>query len=194
MRLYHFLLTLFTLSACSNDTPFKNGGNYYDFQTYFAQEIARLNKDSNLVITKNVTLNKVTEQKNFDKMDWNNELSLFKRIAIKPVNWQNGFALDSMVKVDNVLSALYFSSHDPKQEIKQIIITDTMLWKHDSIDYPKLESPFQLLFNIENRNIITHSAKKLVYQPSKGFIISGFQKTKWLNRTDYTIRAWWLMQ
>lgn len=194
MKLNIFFLSIVLWSACTNKTNTSDTGNYYDFQTYFTQEINRLNNDSNLIITKNVTLNKVTEQKNFKNLDWNNELSLFKKIAIKPVNWQNGFAVDSMVKVDAVLSAIYFSSKDPKQEIKQIIITDTMLWKGDSIDYSTLNSPFQLLFNIENKNVITHTAKKLVYQPSKGFLISGFQKTKWLEKTDYTIRAWWLVQ
>ena len=194
MKLNILFLSILLWTACTEDSKEVGTGNYYDFQTYFNQEITRLNKDSNLTITKNVTLNKVTEQKNFNNLDWNSELALFKKIAIKPVNWQNGFILDSMVKVDKILSAMYYSSTDPKQEIKQIIITDTMPWKADSIDCPKLESPFQLLFNIENKNAITHTTKKLVYQPSKGFLISGFQKTKGLNKTEYTIRAWWLIQ
>jgi hypothetical protein len=194
MKLYPFFLGILLLTACSKDIHHEDNRVYYDFQTYFSEEIGRLSNDSNLVITKNVTLNKVTEQKNFYNVNWNSELSLFKKIAIKPVNWQNGFILDSMVKVDAVLSAIYYSSIDPKQEIKQIILTDTMHWIKDSIDYPYLNSPFQLLFNIENKNAITHTSKKLVYQPSKGFLISGFQKTKWIKKTDYTIRAWWLMQ
>lgn len=194
MKLIYILLGILIFTACSDTKVSTDKGNFYDFQKYFIQEINRLNGDSTIAITKNVTLNKVTEQKNFTHLDWNNELSLFKKIAIKPVNWKNDFVLDSMVKVDEVLSAIYYSNKDPKQEIKQIIITDTMQWKGDSIDYPQLDAPFQLLFNLESKNAITNNVKKLVYQPSTGFLISGFQRTKWLKKTEYTIRAWWLVQ
>lgn len=160
----------------------------YDFPAYFQSEIDRLQKDSNLVVNKNVTLDKVTEQKQLTKVDFNKELTAFRKLSVKPVNWKKLYHFDSSVTVTGLLRADYFSTSDEDLEIKQIIITDTAKTGSDPFE---LEHPFQLVFLVNNSNFLTESYRKLVYQPGNGFIIKGNQKTKMLKKTEFTIREWW---
>lgn len=192
MRLFFlFCVGLMFLQSCGGKVDTKSGP---DFQGYFSQEIDRFAADSTKTITKNVTLNKVTEQKTFSHPEWEKELSIFKKIAIKPVSWSVNFVVDSVVKSDDKLSAIYYRNTDPKQEIKQIIITDTMQWVGDTVHYDSISTPYQLLFIIESNNSISSNYKKLVYQPAYGYLIKGRQKIKGLNPVEYSIRAWWAIK
>jgi len=183
------LLSIILVSC--NKTEETTDFDYYNFPEFFDSEIQRLNQVEPFVMNKNVTLNKVTEQKVMVSPDMAEELSIFKKISIKPINWKNLYILDSAQKVENGLSALFFSTKDKKLEIKQVIITDTMEWSNGRAIYPKINNPFQLLFLTNSSNSLTNSTKKLVYQPSKGFLIKGSQKTVFLKGTEFAVRAWW---
>jgi len=183
------LLSIILVSC--NKTEEATDFDYYNFPEFFDSEIQRLNQVEPFVMNKNVTLNKVTEQKVMVSPDMAEELSIFKKISIKPINWKNLYTLDSAQKLENGLSALYFSTKDKKLEIKQVIITDTMEWDNERAIYSKINNPFQLLFLTNSSNSLTNSTKKLVYQPSNGFLIKGSQKTVFLKGTEYAVRAWW---
>ncbi len=181
-----FLFAGFLVMSCQKQASTGDFG--YDFPAYFQSEIDRLQKDSNLVVNKNVTLDKVTEQKQLTKVDFNTELTAFRKLSVKPVNWKKLYHFDSSVTVTGLLRADYFSTSDEDLEIKQIIITDTAKTGSDPFE---LEHPFQLVFLVNNSNFLTESYRKLVYQPGNGFIIKGNQKTKMLKKTEFTIREWW---
>lgn len=185
---------LFALSivffSCSEKKEITTG-TVYDFQSFFESEIKRLAQIKPFILNKNVTLDKVTEQKQFSNPDISEELALFRKISIKPVNWRNLYHLDSARQLENSLSALYFSTSDPKLEIRQVIITDTMEWKNNNAFYPVINTPFQLLFVLNKSNALTQSTKKLVYQPLNGYLIKGSQKTIYLKDREYSVRAWW---
>lgn len=189
-KLLFYTILAFAVASCQKATESPEF-DYYNFPEFFESEISRLQNIDRMVLNKNVTMNKVTEQKQMINPDIAEELAIFKKISIKPINWKNLYTLDSAQKLENGMSALYYSTRDKKLEIKQVIITDTMEWKNEKAVYPALNSPFQLLFLLNNSNVLTNSSKKLVYQPSNGFLIKGNQKTILLRGTEYAVRAWW---
>lgn len=186
IKIWLVLLSGLGLNGCQNQESDAEFG--YDFPSYFQKEIDRLQKDSLLIVNKNVTLDKVTEQKTLNGVDFSKELAAFRKLSVKPVNWKKLYHFDSSISVNEVLRADYFSTSDADLEIKQIIITDTIIPGPDPFS---LDHPFQLVFLVNNSNFLTQSYRKLVYQPGNGFIIKGNQKTKMLKKTEFTIREWW---
>jgi hypothetical protein len=165
--------------------------DYYDFSDYFDQELDKLEADTLLRLSKMVTLNKVTEQKTFDRPAWKEELSIFRKINIKPAVWQKSYRLDSAVKVDDLLTTLHFSASDSKTEIHRIELTDTITVIQGVPVYKRIDAPNKLIFHQKVSNSLTESTKILVYLPGKGFIITGNQKTSSFKAANYRIQGVW---
>src|SRR5690606_13393364 len=91
-------LTACSLSEDANGTDgakIRGGGKaYFDLETYFLEEIQRLQKD-NPTIKKTVWIDGVPETKSLKISKWANELDLFLNSDINKPAWRNSYQVDS---------------------------------------------------------------------------------------------------
>lgn len=85
------LCTILFLSACTSQTHQQKPSNYYDFNSFFKEEVKRLN-GLKPTLQKTVRLNEREEQKKLNKsINWENELAFFLEIDLLKPAYQGAY-------------------------------------------------------------------------------------------------------
>jgi hypothetical protein len=161
---------LFILSGCfSKDQDDKKTVNYFfDLKSYFSITAKKLNQ-TNVVILKSVSKNKVSETKKIKIKDWEQELALFIDADINKPAWKDRYTKDS-----SAIKIIYTAKD---QELKTQKITIDMMFGEPE----KIEIVTQLT------NLLFQTKEHLVYYPDSCYRINKSQVVFLLGQNDYQI-------
>lgn len=144
---------------------------YFDIPRYFKAEIARLTQEKP-VVDKTVVKDSLSETKEIQIADWENELSSFASIDL------NKPAYAGILKKDSTANKVKITSSDPKIDIAVV-----------EIEYGENGEPiaFHIQRNIQNSLYETH--EKLNYTKHQGYSLEKHQSVLILGNKYYHIEA-----
>lgn len=144
---------------------------YFDIPTYFKAEIARLAQEKP-VVDKTVVKDSLSEAKEIQIADWENELSSFASIDL------NKPAYAGILKKDSIANKVKITSSDPKIDIAAV-----------EIEYEDNGEPvaFRIQRNIQNSLYETHET--LYYAKNKEYSLEKHQSVLILGDKYYHIEA-----
>ena len=144
---------------------------YFDIPTYFKAEIARLAQEKP-VVDKTVVKDSLSEAKEIQIADWENELSSFASIDL------NKPAYAGILKKDSIANKVKITSSDPKIDIAAV-----------EIEYEDNGEPvaFRIQRNIQNSLYETHET--LYYAKNKEYSLEKHQSVLILGDKYYHIEG-----
>ncbi len=144
---------------------------YFDIPGYFKTEIARLTQEKP-VVDKTVVKDSLSETKEIQIPDWENELSSFTSIDL------NKPAYAGILKKDSTANKIKITSSDPKIDIAAV-----------EIEYSENGEPaaFRIQRNIQNSLYETHET--LHYAKNKGYSLEKNQSVLILGDKYYHIEG-----
>lgn len=158
-----FLLT--TLLSCQGDLSgdsTSNQGDFFDLKNFFKTEFQQL-ADKHKV-EKTTRINGVEETKQFDKINFEEELAVFLNSDINKISWLDKYQVDSVFNTQNLLTEIRYTAIDEKLRTKKMVIT----YAEDAVN--------SIYIRNASKNIITDAEQILDYSPKTGYQISSRQK------------------
>jgi hypothetical protein len=141
---------------------------YFDMESYFKQEAARLTK-ANQAIDKTVLVNGKTEEKKLLIKNWEKEFSSFIDADINKASWRGSFKL---TKTDSLTT---YTSNSEKIPVKKLEIT----YKDNKVMAIKVF--------VTNTNDLYTSQDSLSYYPDSLYQIKKTQHIKLMDEKKYQI-------
>ena len=165
-----FLAASLLFAAC---TPADNekqniSPQYFDLQSYFTKEEARLKK-LNPTVEKTVSVNDSSEKKSLKITDWKKELSIFTDADINKKAWLGQFEIHKTPILEQ------YSSDQEKIPVKELKV----MRKDGKV------SGIQIL--LKNTNALYTSIDTLVYYPDRLYRVNKTQHIKLLAEKRYKI-------
>ncbi len=166
------ILSLFLLSflfwSCSStkDEPTPKQIYFFDLAGYFHQQAALLGQKK---VTKTVAKNEITETKDIQIRNWEQEFSLFIEADINKSAWRDSYLKDSTATL------LTYTAKDPDLRVKKISI-------NFSNQYPE-----KIVVETQSKNLLYHTTEKLIYIPDSVYQITKHQKVFMLGLNNYEI-------
>ena len=176
MRILKYCFTVIGIlffTACSPEKRQERVHTYFDLQTYFEQEIARLAKE-NPELRKTALNNDHKETKSFSNVDWRKELGIFAESDINKPAWKNSYSIDTVEAAQ--LQTLIYKAKENSLTTRYISVTETSDHEIKAIE----------IRNITINNLYA-STQVLKYIPGVSYYIIGTQKVKILDKTTYGI-------
>ncbi|MBD1431670.1 hypothetical protein H8B06_02440 [Sphingobacterium sp. DN00404] len=173
---YKAVIATAVTALCLSCTPNPGDGNvtretYFDIPDYFKTEIARLMQEKP-VVDKTVVKDSLSETKEIQITDWENELSSFVSVDLnKPV-------YAGILTKDSTANKIKITSSDPKIDIALV-----------EIEYSEHGEPtaFRIQRNIQNSLYETHET--LHYAKGKGYSLEKQQSVLILGDKYYHIEG-----
>ena len=166
MRLFivFFIINIF-LSACNEvATPTKQGDKpniFFDLKGFFQKEKARLEKIN--AFKKIVSINGVSEEKMLDKLDFENELSIFIASDINRPAWSDKYKIDSTFTATSQLQKITYTALDNSLKTKML-----------TVDFQNNQAS-KIAIEKSTDNTIAQSKQSLSYHIDKGYTIQSEQ-------------------
>ncbi|WP_316830200.1 hypothetical protein [Pedobacter aquatilis] len=155
--------------ACKRQEEKTNTGLlYFDVNGYFKEEANRLSK-TKPIITKEVAINGVPEQKRLQINDWTKELAIFSNADINKASWKGSFKVEKDGNLESYIS------DNKKIPVKKVLI---------SKENQKVKS---IEIIITSKNILYTSGDTLSYYPDSLYRISKHQKIRLLKLKNYQV-------
>lgn len=170
-----FLLGLF-LVACNASSSEDEGtlvdSPFYDLKTFFNGEIERLTKEQPNVL-KRVAIQEKKEEKQFDQLNYKQELQAFVDADINKVAWFDRYEIDS-IQENQSLKQLTYTAKSPKLKTRSIQIT-----------FDDQQAIQEVKMAIGTENQVAGSKKELTYTTNQGYKIETVQSL--IGSTDKTV-------
>lgn len=148
------------------DSPF------YDLRTFFNKEIERLTKEQPRVL-KRVAIQEKKEEKQFDQLDYKQELQVFVDSDISKVAWFDRYEMDTIQK-NQSLKELVYTAKSPKLKTRIIRI---------SFDDQQAVKEVKMAIGTENQ--VAGAKKELTYTTNQGYKIETVQSL--IGSSDKTV-------
>jgi hypothetical protein len=172
MRLI-FLLVLFALVSCQQ--PELNKEDLFDVPTFFEGEINQV-KQNFSSLNKTFLYDNKTDSQVLIKFNAEKELNDFIEIDLNKAAYVGAFK-KSEIKLDSSSFLLMYESSQQGVDLKKVEIVF------------RNKTPQSLKFYFEETNNLYESGKELFYEVNKGFVKSGFQRTKFKDPVKYRIEG-----
>lgn len=165
-------IALIFFSGCflNNKEEKKNVIYFFDLKTYFSKTAEKLNQ-SNLLISKSVSKNELTETKQLKINDWNQELALFMDADINKPAWKDDYSKDSTEQ-----KIIYTAKN---QDLKTQKIEIDMA----------LGLPKKIRINTQVSNFLYQTKEDLLFYPDSCYQIIKNQNVIVLGENSYKITA-----
>lgn len=165
-------LILLLYSSCSNETQEKQKSivHYFDLNGFIKNETKRLQALTPSV-NKSVQVNNKAENRNFDNIDWEKELSVFSDADINKAAWENQFI------VSKTEGAEIYKTDKVKIPVKYLEVR----YKDAKIH--------QIQIVMQTSNLLYVSRDTLSYFPDSLYEIKKTQHIKFLQPKSYKIRG-----
>lgn len=167
-------LTVFSLSCDPDNSSTSSQTNvesvvYFDLESYFKNEIAKLENQDQL-ISKTVIADHESEEKKVKIKDWNRELALFIQSDINKDAWKGSY------RVDSNTNHVKYTSIDPSLRTKSISIVKDINGQIKGLE-------------IENKqdNMLYQTEERLYYYPDSLYQIERSQKIRIVGEHVYKI-------
>lgn len=172
-RLLTICLLVFVFISCQGDKEKTDNRqiNYFDLQTYFKNKASEFSK-SNPEISKEITVNKETEQKKLKIANWKEELSLFINSDINKIAWKTSYSKDS------TFSRVIYTAKEDDLKTRKI-----------TIKFDEQHQVQQILINNVVDNLLFHGTEDLIFSPNKGYQVNKHQKVIILGEKNYLIKG-----
>lgn len=160
---FFFLIMLF--SACQETAnpinPEKKTNIFFDLKGFFQKEMIQL-KDLKS-FQKTVSINDKTEQQQLEKLDLDNELSIFIASDINRPAWSDKYKVDSVFSNQQQLIQINYIALDDKLKTKKLIID----FQNNVVAKISVEKAVD--------NAVAQSTQELIYKVGKGYSIQSVQ-------------------
>lgn len=130
---------------------------FFDMQTYFKEEINRLN-ELQPPVKKTVAINQATETNEISTIDYEKELKVFSSSDINKMAWFDKYKIDSLFE-NSQLKGVIYKSLDENLKTKKVSIS----FQDDEVSQIEIEN--------KTKSFIAASDQKLIYAPSSGYSI-----------------------
>lgn len=137
---------------------------FFDLETYFNQEITRLEQQQ-IRLKKRISLGDKTEEKILTEYDLSDELTFFLDANINKTAWLDQYTVDSIF-VQKTLSGLRYLAKNEDLKIKKV-----------TIDFEN-QTVAQIEIIKRNPTIIADAEQQLKYQPKTGYSIEHLQEIR----------------
>jgi len=162
------------LLGCSSTDPKAEGVSYFDSQGFFEKEIATLSAEKK-GYRKTLKINGKTDAFNNRKVNWKEELEIFRNIKLNKPAYNGKFKATSSQE-GNVRS-VYYTSTDPKIPVRNFHLL--------SID----GHPHGIEITTKENSLVYSSSTYLKYVVNEGYQIKGTQTLKGLEPSTFSINA-----
>lgn len=163
-------------SSCTKDVDIGKGKlQYFDLSGFIAEESKTLSA-KNPQVQKMVFLNGKTEQKHDTIGNWENELSAFKEADINKRSFLGKYQVDSTFNGDRRL--VTYAAMEEKFRTREL-----------AIQYDSGNKPVKISAAIATSNVLYSSHQEMVYEPGKGFSISGKQVIRFIEPDSFYVEA-----
>jgi len=163
------LLTVL-MTSCSQTAEQRPPSDYFDLKTYFASEVTRL-KARNPSVSKTVSVDETTEQKELKIEDWEKELSAFSDADINKAAWRGLFTVEKVPGLER------YTSNDEKAAVKSLIIRRSA------------DAVTSIHITIKNKNALYTSVDELTYYPDSVYEINKVQKINFADPKIYKVKG-----
>ena len=164
--------TIDNTSAQSTQKPF------FDLRTYFQSQIKQL---ANIkAVTKKVSANGKTEEKTFNKLDFEKELAMFVGSDINRPAWLDKY------KIQNI------SIENDSARSKETVYTTTneqLKTKEVKVFFDKTGAPVEINIANADKSLFSDWKQNLNYKPGQGYSISNDQQFIFFKDSRVTIDA-----
>ncbi len=158
-----WLCTLLIFCACGPPEQILRGtAPFFDLKSYFSDEIKRLGHA--VKGKKSIRINGTLEEKDFDVIDIENDLSAFIASDINKPTWYDQYAIDSVFNNAGELTKIQYTA------------------RKDILKTQKIEVQFKaaavsgIIIENANNNLLENSQQYLSYFPDEGYEIKINQK------------------
>lgn len=172
MRLI-FLLVFFTLVSCQE--PELNKEKLFDVPAFFEGEINQV-KQNFSSLNKTFLYDNKTDSQVLIKFNVEKELNDFLELDLNKPAYVGAFK-KSEIKLDSGSFVLMYESAQKGVDLKKVEIVF------------RNKIPQSLKFYFEESNNLYESGKELFYEVNKGFVKSGYQRTKFKDPMKYRIEG-----
>ena len=176
MRTFSCLLLIATtLASCGEDDMVKTSKvKYFDLVDFFHHEAKAL-AAADLKMEKQIIKDNIKEKKEFNKINWQEELKPFSDCAINKPAWVNSYQTDTMQIKDGV--KVVYTAREAKLPVRTI---ELMLKGNMVTD---------ITIHKVRQNFYYQSEDHYSYHVLKGYEINGSQNVRLLDKTNYQISA-----
>jgi len=180
MRLFSIVfLGIITLFSCNQDrNPESQKSSsvvFFDLNTFFEKEIQSLSSINSF--TKTVTINGRTEEQKLNKLDFENEFSIFTAADINRPAWSDKYAIDSLFNSQNQLTQIRYQAMDAQLKTKTLTIKF-------------LNSKVVSIYIEKNMdNAVATSSQTLYYEVNKGYTIQSQQDLSFSESRNFQIKV-----
>lgn len=158
------------MTSCSQTAEQRPPSDYFDLKTYFASEVTRL-EARNPSVSKTVSIDETTEQKELKIEDWEKELSAFSDADINKAAWRGLFTVEKMSGIER------YTANDEKAAVRSLII-------HRSAG-----AVTSIHITIKNKNALYTSVDELTYYPDSLYEINKVQKINFTDPKIYKVKG-----
>lgn len=174
-RYINIFILIFICTACSSNeqSDAVQVNHFFDLKGYFQKQMK--SNERYTAIKKTVSVDRKTQTKTLDHIDWKKELNAFASADINKTAWQDKYRIDTMATI-NAVNVVYTALDD---DLKTRIINIQL--DQDTVKYISIE---QL-----GNNMIYNSEKILTYTPKVGYTLENRQKARFLKEHLYEINT-----
>ncbi len=172
MRLI-YLVVLLAFFSCQQ--PQITDQELFDVPEFFEGEMNFV-KQNFTKLHKSYLYDNKTDSLLMNKFNLEKELHDFLELDLNKAAYVGAFK-KSEIKLDSGLVLLKYESEQKGVDLKKVEIVF------------RNSTPKSLRFYFEETNNLYESGKELFYETNKGFVISGFQRTKFKNPVKYRIEG-----
>lgn len=161
------------LTGCTQPTPQQHNGNYYDFSTFFEQEIRRLD-GTKPKVTKTVQINQTQAEKKSlnSNINWKHELAVFLELDLLKPAYRGAY------REQKLANKSIYTALDDKLSIRKIVANFAANGRLKSVVAYK-----------SSTNFIYSSSDTLTYFPDSLYQIHKNQKVLFLGSNRYRIEG-----
>lgn len=164
------------LSSCKKEDGIgKDKLQYFDLSGFIDKEVENLTA-RNPRVEKMAFLNGKTEQKHDTVKNWENELNAFKEADINKRSFLGKYHADSIL--DGGMLSVKYAALDEKFRMREI-----------AVQYDSNSKPVKISATASTSNVLYSSHQQLVYEPGKGYSISGKQVIRFLEPDSFYVEA-----
>lgn len=169
------MISMLVLFSCNNESPQQETAkSFYDLKKYFAQQTVFLEQHT-VSLQKKIEKDGITEEKKILKVDWQHELAPFIECDINKPSWFHSFFTDTTFAAGEM--RVKYLAREKKLPVQMLMISF------------ELNNVKRIQIEKESSNKYFHSKNSLLYEPQKGFSITGMQEVMLSRKTNYTITA-----
>ncbi len=179
------LLLILFLGACTTKKNVPTAeehkaSSFFDLETYFEQEVARLDAQS-YRLKKQLKIDDVQEEQILEIVNFEEELSAFSRLNINQPTWLDKYKVDSILGATQQLKAIEYLALDTMMKTRKLIV-----------EYDTQSEVKEITIHNKSHSFIMNSEEWLNYQANKGYSIETKQNILFFDDKEILLEAEYL--